>query len=474
MQKFVSKFATAAHLALLAVAPLLLFLFDAVKLPVAAICSLALLAVMWVLVQPSCRRDESLAEARMRVTEAILHDPLTWVMVALLVLSVIRLLNSGVGVAYNAEAMKWYLRAPVFDELPASATGAGTGFFGASVVLLVVVTGVRHALGRDARLVFGLTASTLAAVFAIIFTLCWLGGWPKAVRESSAALVNAQPLGTAFGFWALLSLASVWGAARSGWRSAEMTAFFALIANVVALAVFAPPLELLIILAALAVYASVIGWRRQVSGLKRAFVRGVVYVVVAMLVVLLLARSVSASLALPGKITALFSLSPLTEGFMAARAFISRAGLESWLEFPWVGSGIGTFGLDLRFHLPPAGWEVVPHGQAAALNGYWFVLAERGVVGAVAFLTPFALLAWDWLRRVLRLGKNAFGSERAMLFPAVMAAVVAMTFFNSSFWRAEVLTAAAAVMALSIASMPIRRAEEQEAEEMKEGAHHGR
>ena len=78
MQKLISKYGLAAHLALLAVAPLFLFPF----LPGESVATVELwlsgFTLVWLLMEPSRRNEEMLHDARMRVAGDIARDPLFW------------------------------------------------------------------------------------------------------------------------------------------------------------------------------------------------------------------------------------------------------------------------------------------------------------------------------------------------------------------------------------------------------------
>ena len=67
MHQFLAKYGLAAHLALLAVAPLFLFPFSAESSVAVTLLWLTLLAVVWCFLVPSVRGGERLYDARLRV-----------------------------------------------------------------------------------------------------------------------------------------------------------------------------------------------------------------------------------------------------------------------------------------------------------------------------------------------------------------------------------------------------------------------
>ena len=78
MQKAISKYGLAAHLALLAVAPLFLFPFCGAVWTARVLLWLSFLAFVWTLVEPSRRQGEMLHDARFRVFLSVFRDPLFW------------------------------------------------------------------------------------------------------------------------------------------------------------------------------------------------------------------------------------------------------------------------------------------------------------------------------------------------------------------------------------------------------------
>ena len=96
MQKFIAKYGLAAHLAILAVAPLLRLPFCGERVVAAVLLWLSLLTGLWMLLGPSVRGGERLHDARHRVAFALLSDPLSWVLLGGIVFSGFRALNTGI------------------------------------------------------------------------------------------------------------------------------------------------------------------------------------------------------------------------------------------------------------------------------------------------------------------------------------------------------------------------------------------
>ena len=110
MQKAISKYGLAAHLALLAVAPLFLFPFCDDVWTARVVIWLSILSFAWTILEPSRRVDETLHDARFRVASSIVLDPLFWFSIVLVVVAGIRWLNGGIGMSYDYMMMVLWRR----------------------------------------------------------------------------------------------------------------------------------------------------------------------------------------------------------------------------------------------------------------------------------------------------------------------------------------------------------------------------
>ena len=154
MQKLISKYGLAAHLAILAVAPLFLFPFCSEGSIATTVLWLSVLCGVWVIMEPSRRSQEMLHDARSRIAQAIAKDPVFWLTLFLAVVSGVRFFNDGVMMGYDAEKLIWVLTEPASPLLPGSVAGAGYLPFAASIAIIVILQGARHALGKSARISF--------------------------------------------------------------------------------------------------------------------------------------------------------------------------------------------------------------------------------------------------------------------------------------------------------------------------------
>ena len=220
MQRFLAKYGLAAHLALLAVAPLFLFPFCSAHDVARAVLWLALLAALWFLSSPSTRRGEPLHVARSRVWRATLRDPLFWLSLVLILFSGLRALNGGVRMAYDAEKSVWSLATAAVAEFPGCVEGEGFLPFAATVALAVVVVAVRQALGRSARMVFLLLASAFAGLAAVVALVAAFESHAACAELFACPNAAASYFGCACGVHFLAGTAALVSCFEQKWHAA--------------------------------------------------------------------------------------------------------------------------------------------------------------------------------------------------------------------------------------------------------------
>ncbi len=468
MQKLIAKYGTAAHLAFLTVAPLFLFPFFSPDAVAGVLLWLSAPAAIWVLMSPSRRVDETAHEARLRVVWSCLVDPLFWFALLLVVLTGIRWLNSGVDIAYDAENEIWQMSECRFPMMPGSVLGFGMLSFATSVALFVLLVGLRHALGRKARMSFMVVLSVLSGVAALAAVLSISFG-----NESVRALAvydyaRLENLGTAFGLCLLGGIAALFGCVELRWMRAEPLVVLALVANAVALLVFSPVVTILAFVAAfllLAVISFLLTRKVLVgTGSLRCALAILLAVVVAGLVTVFAPRE----FAVAAKANDALALTLFPPDFASLRSTLSGIALKAWKEAPWTGSGLGAFPFNIRFFASAADWKFIHPGQVAVPNGWWQLLVERGVVGALSFAIAFGMLLWTYFRRIVRsFGRIAWRPLQA-LGPVALLTLVALTFVDCSLMRADVLLVVCGFLALSASDIPERKKAREE-KEMESG-----
>lgn len=394
MQKIISKYGLAAHLAFLAVAPL--FLSNGAVLP------LALLSAVWLVMQPSRVGSEMLHEARKRVVHALMVDPLFWVLLTLVVFTLVRSANTGIQLAYDAEVGRWFVANPIWPLLPGSVEGAAEGLVGCALSLWVVVTGCRHALGRSARGAFCFVASGLAGLGGLVLAFLHREGVASVVTDSACSLTESSYLGAAFGVYLSLSLVALSAAFMSRWLRILPLLPLCVAGNAVGLFAFAPPavvaaFSVAILLELLYVFV----YLRMKAGRTTEFKYLVIFGFGLILSVLATMLFFTPSF-VESRVNAFLDLSFVPKGFVETRAVLSDLAARVWRASPWLGTGVGSFALDLQYHATPADWAILSPLQKAVPNGYWMLIAERGVIGAFVLGVVLVLLVVTYVHRLVK------------------------------------------------------------------------
>lgn len=466
MQKAISKYGLAAHLALLAAAPLFLYPFCGEVWTARAILWLSLIAAVWMFMEPSRRKGEMLHDARTRVFLSVARDPLFWFSVVLALTAAIRIFNGGVAMVYDAETMQWSLRQPHVPFLPGGMDGAGFLPFAAVVASAVLMQACRHALGKSARVGFLFVASLFAGLSAIALSAAMFCGNHAALSAASAGAEDAGFIGNAFGLHLAGGLVALAGAFERKWKRAMPLLIVSIGGCGAGLYSFAPDFVIIAYAAAAAfVFSLALLYAHcKIGGL-----------VVPKCLAFLLISAAAGLLVVIGLVPAavkevrfawlfedggkLFS-----DGFLAVRDALSSIAASVWKGHPWTGTGLGSFPLDIRFEANPEMWRIFPASQKGCLNGWWQLLAERGISGAVLFLSPLAFLLWTFVVRgfaaaedAVRRRKGASGfvfHPACWLGPVAVAVTAACGFLDHSFWRAETMMAVAAMFAMSASAFP--------------------
>ncbi len=455
VQKFLSKYATAAHLALLAVAPLFLYPFCSADVIATVLLWLSFPVALWVLIEPSRRAHEMLHDARARVVQSIVRDPMFWILLALVVLTAVQGLNSGIALMYDPEQTAWSLREQPLPFLPGSVEGYGYPIFALSVALLVLITGTRHSLGKTARFSFYVFSSAFAAIAALVAMVAFFFENEAARRLSACSIVSPAYFGSVFGLYFLGGIVALVGAAENHWNKWMLPIAFAACGAGAGLYFFAPTPVILaylaggvLLLAVSCVYAAF-----ALNGTAPLKILAVLFLACTIPVLCVMGFATdelnAVRLAIFEEGGVLFD-----ENFLSVRETLSRISLKAWLAHPWLGSGVGAFPLAVRFNAEAADWSILPPGQAMALSGWWQLLAERGIVGALVLAIILGLFLVFFVHRLCASFRRSFFVPACALSLVALLVVIAETFVDVSFLRADVLLALGAFLALGSSSIP--------------------
>ncbi len=422
-QKFLSKYGLSTHLALLAAIPLALSPFLAAATLASVVFWLTALAAVWLFVEPSVRMGEHLSLARARVRRAIFLDPFFWVLLFLVVFSAIRWLNSGIGLFYDVEQAAWLVKDAVWPVLPGAAGDAGLLPFAISLVSLVLLCGIRHAIGLMARAEFGVAGAFFAGLGGGAAAIC-AGLGLKGYSELMATGFAESPFwASCFGVWLVIGVASGAQAESRRWVGARLPFALGVAGNAAALIFFAPPLVAaawLVLAAGVLLFCSFYLGRAGSTG---AIAR---YLALALFGFALPVFLLMMAMPEPVRAFKLDGLSPavaFNEGYKETAEALSRLARAMWVRHPWTGAGLGAFGLHAQFLAEKSDWAVIPMQPQFSTNGYWMFLAERGIVGCVVLAVVLGMLLVFWGLRLARAFVFLRTQDDADIFPFAVAPV---------------------------------------------------
>ena len=446
MQKLIGKYGLAAHLALVVVAPL--FFTPTTVLWLSA------LAVVWFLLEPSRIGFEQLHDARRRIMRSLRKDAVFWVFLALTVIAGIRFANGGVTLVYDAESTAWSVATPKFPFLPGSADDAGYPFFAGVVAVFISVTICRHALGRSARFAFFLVSSFLSAVgaCAMIVMLYYGDAWAAGLLELS----NTDPvfIGSVFGVHLAGGVAGLYFTFERRWLRAMPFAMIAVLGNSAGLFAFAPPIShCFFAVAALLMFLYAFFYARKTlpfhAEFKYMVLFGISLTLAGMAVVGVMDDSI-----LEARIAPYMTGDFFTKDFMSLRSMLSSVSADIWKKNPWFGGGLGSFAMELGFSATKEQWSVIPAMQHAPLNGYWMLLAERGIVGAFLLVVAVLLLAGFYVRNLVAGVVHAVPNPAAWTGLLVCLAAVGDALFFTTMLSPGLMVAVAVYLSVSTNAFP--------------------
>ena len=439
----------------MAVAPLVLSAFCAEATIATVLLWLSAYSAIWMVMEPSIFRRERPHEARGRVAWAIFTDPVFWASLVLVFLCAARWLNSGVGMEYDAESKSWYMAKAAMEFFPGSVEGAGYLPFATVFALMFVLQACRHSLGKSARTAYLLISSSLAGVGAVILIIAQYCGHEGAIGLMRISLNNPSYAGVAFAIHFLSGIAAMVGAFERKWNAAIFLALFSLGGSAAGLFAFAPAYVSAVFAGAvviLTVYAFCYMGRtmRKAAEFKYLVVLGLSMTLGALLVLSFMPEA-----QISARIAPFLDGGFLSDELMKPRQTLSDIAFKTWIGHMWIGSGIGSFPVDISFNATNEDWGIIGNDRLLALNGWWQLMAERGILGGVFFAVMLGFLFFTYVRRMIGAFK-AWQWPHPVSFAAPLAilATALAAFFDCSFMRADVIIAIGAAMAVAAGAFP--------------------
>lgn len=417
LQKFLSKYGLAAHLALLAAAPLALTPFLAATGLASVIFWLSGLVAIWLFTEPSVRVGEHLSLARQRVRRAMLKDPFFWFLLVVVVFALFRMVNSGIALRYDPEQGAWLVGASRFGGGPASADETGCLPFAASIALVVLAMGLRHGIGLMARVVFGLSGALFAGIGGGVAVGFACAGVKPFAGWISSGLSDPPFWASAFGVWLIIGLVCGVQAEARRWNAARLPCVLGIGGNVAAIVFFAPTvvaaLWLLFSLVTLGVSLIYLGRANSIGAVARSLSLAIFGFAVPVFLMMMFVPDTMRAL----KVAALNPEIAFSENYRQAGAVLSRISRQIWVGNPWFGVGVGTFGIHVPFLAEKADWLLIPAQAKYAINGYWTLLAERGIIGCTLPVAGLGMLVVTYFMRLFSSFSYLRHQDDADIFP---------------------------------------------------------
>ena len=469
-QRAVARYGLAVSLALLAAVPFAVGLFSNVHEASVSALWLSLIAGEWLFVQPSLKSGEGFRDARRRVISGMLRDPVFWFWLVVVVMAGIRALNGGIELAYSPESEEWRVSDPWTVGFPSSVEGHGFPLFAMSVSMFVLVSGVRHGLGKSARAMCLLLSSFVAGAAGIAASVAVCMGNAGFMKQSLVGLFSPTWAGDAFCIWFVASAAALGQVEERGWKKVGLPAVFVSIAGSAAGVLFLCPS---VVAAGAAVAAAVVAvisfnYAGFHAGLVAA-ARAVVVFSLAVALPLVALSGLADKEICSAKLNSLIPSGAMTEREVTMRGALVRNALAMSQESLWLGKGVGAYSINAPFFAEKEDWAELPVKIEFVPNGYAHLLAERGIVGCLILLAAVGLFVVSSAMR-FALGFKAMADDSDSPTPFLAVPPVAwaqfpmLVFFgvlslyaSSPVVQAQTWAALFFILAMASASFPKRK-----------------
>ena len=473
----VSRYGLATHLALAAALPAALAQFVSTQALAVSMLWVTMAGWIWMLFEPSVLSGETISRARSRMVGKVLRDPFAWFLLLASLFAFVRWLNSGVKLFYDAEKTVWTVQEPAMSMLPASCGESGFLPFVTVFVTAAVIVGVRHALGRNARIWFGVMTGVFSSIGALTSVVCVAMG-VEGFKESALASFGAPFFaGSSFAFILPMAIACGVEAEERRITKARLLFAFAVAGNAVAAFVFLP-IILSIAYLSLSVIVAILSFvlckrREGVAACARSvsmLAFGVIGAASAVLVP-------SYKDVINEKMTGLDVEKAFPPALADRNEALQSLSVAMWKDHQWSGVGVGAFKLQAPFYVSREDWTVLPPRPELSSNSYFTLLAERGIIGALFCFVGFGFLVFSWVTRLIESVKwhDSHEEGRAWVFcmpsmvwvgMVVLLAAFADAWFSSGFLLTPMMLSVAPVMALAASSFP--RMKRKRVKEMKD------
>ncbi|MDD4102209.1 MAG: hypothetical protein PHU80_06200 [Kiritimatiellae bacterium] len=390
IQKFLTKYGLAVHVACACAFPILL-LVRPVTEGMLPLLWLSLLVFEFMFMLPAVRSGETLADARFRVSRKLLWDPLFYVGATLILFVAVQWLNSGCHLVYRTDADVWQMSKPAVSWLPFGVEShAAMNRMSVVIACWVVAMALRDAMSKASKRLL-LQSMSLASGFFAVFAVL------RAVAEASPFIGLARGEGPAFigafcGFWLMVSMGVFADAFTRAQRSAILLFLVGVAGNLAGMIYFANVLTASVYsaLAVIIVFYWIIYLAPHVSrhSQLKLFMASALVAATAVLVLGYLWPENPVMF----RIKAALPFDEYVANLLASKAVRSQAAVAIWEDYPWVGVGADGFRHFVGLVINPKDWQLIAENKAYVYNDWLQYLCEYGVLGCGLLLASAVML----------------------------------------------------------------------------------
>lgn len=468
VQKLLTKYGLVFHVACACLFPLC-FVSQARFFNLVPLLWLSLAVAELMFLQPSVRRSETLADARLRVWNALVWDPFLYVGLAVVAVGLLQVANSGCELVYLPDADIWQISAPPLAWAPFSVEPrAALAQLSVWVACVMVGLALRVALGKESKRVLLQTLACMSGAAALFATV-------QACRQiqpyaSLTAGASAPVIGTVFGFWLFLGIGLLADATARYQRGKGLLLLLGVAGNLAGMLFFASAMMICLfapLALVLAIYGLVYLRPHVPKAMQLKLFLGwalLVAVTVGALVFVFPQNPVA------DKCKAALPVAETWQALAESRSTRAAAAIKIWQDHAWAGVGADGFSHFVGLTVDAKEWPTISTDQGYVYNDWLQYLCEYGVLGAALFLSAVVVLLVPLCYRariVWKFGSQDDNEGRGFLLrlsPLVVTGVLASaaclveSFMASPYRSPFLLLSWICVMAALPAFMPARAA----------------
>ena len=389
VQRLLTKYGLAFHIACVCLFAFL-FLGQSRVFGLVPLFWLSLVVIEWMILIPSVRRGETLADARQRAVRAFWRDPILYIGFAIISFVGIQSLNSGCELVYLSDADVWELSPPPLAWAPFSiAREAAVTQLAVFMACLSIGVVLRVAVGKVAKRILLLMISSVSGFFALICVgLAFQGYEPW---NALAAGPEASGAGTCFGFWLLVSMGLLAETLANRRRGSILFFVVGFWGNLLGMVYFASPLTFVIgVILAILLFLYWIIYLYPITSKNVQFLLflGTMATVAAIVIgLMLIPESPAAKKMMPVE-----QATEYWEELSIQKEVRSKAAMSIWQDHLWTGVGPDGFYHTAGLAVEPKDWKAIEKDRAHVYNDGIQFLCEYGVFGAGFLLAGLIVL----------------------------------------------------------------------------------